>query len=55
MMNMIPQNDNFASYDMEGMLCADDNATPTGGDDTPPLEVPDQNTTPKDIPEKSIN
>lgn len=50
MMNMIPQNDNFVSFDTGSGLMA-------GGDDNqnPPLEIPGQNQTPKDIPEKSIN
>lgn len=50
MMNMIPQNDNFASFASE-LLMQDT----SGGDQNPPLEVPGQNQTPAEIPEKSIN
>jgi hypothetical protein len=56
MMNMIPQNDNFITYDASQMLFGDDSAPQSGGDtQNPPLEVPDQHQTPEQIPAKSIN
>lgn len=54
MMNMIPQNDNFVTFDSGDMLYADD-ATQGGDTQNPPLEVPDQHQTPEQIPTKSIN